>query len=59
MIYIRDYKIFTRKLLEIVNNHSKEVRCKVNSQGVAELLYTSNKFSEKDTLGTFLFIIAT
>ena len=56
--YIEYHKNSNKKLLELINEFSKVAGYKINIQKCAELLYTNNKLSEKETKKTLSFIIA-
>ena len=56
--YIENLKESTQDLLELINEFSKVAGYKINIQKCAELLYTNNKLSEKETKKTLSFIIA-
>jgi len=57
ILYIKNPKDTTRKLLELINEHSKVAGYKINTQKSLAFLYTNNEKTEiKETI---LFIIAT
>ena len=47
ILYIENPKDSTRKLLELINEHSKVVGYKINTQKSLALLYTNNEKTEK------------
>ena len=47
ILYIGNPKDTTRKLLELINEHSKVVGYKINTQKSLALLYTNNEKTEK------------
>ena len=50
ILYIENPKDSTRKLLELINEHSKIVGCKITQKSLA-FLYTNNeKIEIKDTI---------
>ena len=57
ILYKENPKDSTRKLLELINEHSKVAGYKINTQKSLAFLYTNNEKTEiKETI---LFIIAT
>ena len=57
ILYIENLNDTTRKLLELINEHSKVAGYKINTQKSLVFLYTNNEKTEiKETI---LFIIAT
>ena len=57
ILYIENLNDTTRKLLELINEHSKVAGYKINTQKSLAFLYTNNEKTEiKETI---LFIIAT
>ena len=57
--YIENPEDPTRKLLELINEYSKVVGYKINTQKSLAFLYTNNEKVEKDIKETILFTIAT
>ena len=49
----------TKKLLELINEFSKVIRYKINTQKSLEFLYTNNEKSEREIKVTIPFTIAT
>ena len=47
ILYIENPKDITRKLLELVNEHSKVAGCKINTQKSLIFLYTNNENTER------------
>ena len=58
ILYIENPKDSTRKLLELINEHSKIVGCKITQKSHA-FLYTNNEKVEKEIKETIPFTIAT
>ena len=48
ILYIENPKDCTRKLLELINEYSKDVRYKINTQKSLAFLYTNSEKSERD-----------
>ena len=59
ILYIENPKDSTRKLLELVNEYSKFVGYKINTQKSLAFLYTNNEKTEREIKETILFTIAT
>ena len=59
ILYTENPKDATRKLLELINEYSKIVGYKINTQKSLEVLYTHNENSEKEIQETITFTIAT
>ena len=59
ILYIKNLKHSTRKLLELINEYSKVARYKINTQKSLAFLYTNNENVEKEIKETIPFIIAT
>ena len=59
IFYIENPKDSTRKLLELINEHSKVARYKINTQKPLAFLYTKNEKTEKEIKETIPFTIAT
>ena len=47
ILYIENPKDTTRKLLELINEYSKDAEYKINTQKSIAFLYTNNKKTEK------------
>jgi hypothetical protein len=58
ILYLRDPKNSTRKLLEIINSFGKAAGCKINIQKSVAFLYTNNTQSKKEIRETIPFTIA-
>jgi hypothetical protein len=58
IIYRRDPKNSTKKLLEIINSFSKVAGYKINIQKSVDFQYTNNEQTEKEIRETIPFIIA-
>ena len=50
ILYIENPKDTTRKLLELINEYSKVVECKINTQKSLAFLYTNNEKTEREIL---------
>lgn len=48
ILYVENPKDATRKLVELINQFSKVVGCKINMQKSFAFLHTNNKFSETE-----------
>ena len=59
ILYIENPKDSTRKLLELINEYSKVVRYKINTQKSLAFIYTNNERVEKEINETIPFTIAT
>jgi bisphosphoglycerate-dependent phosphoglycerate mutase len=59
MVYLSNHKNSTRKLLKLINNFSKEARCKINSNQSVAFLYSKDKQAEKEIRETVSFTIVT
>ena len=59
ILYIENPKDSTRKLLELINEHSKFTGYKINTQKSLVFLYTNNKKTEREIKETIPFTIAT
>lgn len=57
MLYLRDNKNSTRKLLEMINTFSKVAGYKINLQKSVDFLYTNNKQIEKEIMKTLPFTV--
>ena len=49
ILYIENPKDATRKLLELINEYSKVMGYKINTQKSLEFLYTNNELSETES----------
>ena len=58
ILYIENPKEPTRKLLELINEYSKVIRYKINTQKSLAFLYTNNEKIERETKETIPFTIA-
>ena len=58
ILYIENPKDSTRKLLELINEHTKLAGYKINTQKSLAFLYTNNEKVEKEIKGTIPFTIA-
>ena len=58
ILYIENCKDSTRKLLELINDHSKVVGYKINTQKSPAFLYTNNEKIEGEIKETIPFTIA-
>ena len=47
ILYIENPKDFTRKLLELINEYSKDAGYKMNTQKSLAFLYTNNEITER------------
>ena len=59
ILYIKNPKYTTRKLLELINEYSKVSRYKINTQKSLSFLYTNNEKLEREIKETIPFTIAT
>ena len=59
ILYIENPKDSTRKLLELINEHSKVAGCKISTQKSLAFLYINNEKTEGEIKETILFTIAT
>ena len=59
ILYIENPKDTTRKSLELINEYSKVVGYKINTQKSLAFLYTNNEKVEKEIKETIPFTIAT
>jgi hypothetical protein len=57
-LYLRDPKISTRKLLEIMNSFGNVAGYKINIQKSVAFLYTNSEQTEKEIRETIPFTIA-
>jgi hypothetical protein len=58
ILYLKDPKNSTQKLLDTINSYSKVARYKINLQKSLAFLYTNNKQTEKEFKETIPFKIA-
>ena len=47
ILYMESPKVFTQKLLELINDFSKVAGCKINIQKFLQFLYTNNEILER------------
>ena len=59
IVYISDPQNSTRELLNLINNFSKVVRYKTNSNKSVAFLYSKDKQAQKEIKETTLFTIVT
>jgi hypothetical protein len=57
ILYLKDPKNSTQKLLDTVNSYSNVAGCKINLQKSLAFLYTSNEQTEKEYMETIPFTI--
>ena len=58
ILYIENHKDSTRKLLELINEYSKVIGYKINTQKSLAFLYTNNEKTEREIKETIPFTIA-
>jgi predicted RNA-binding protein with PIN domain len=58
ILYLKNPKNSTQKLLDTMNNYSKVAGYKINIQNGLAFLYTNNGQTEKEYMETILFTIA-
>ena len=58
ILYTENPKDSTRKLLELINEYSKDAGYKINTQKSLAFLYTNNEKTEKEIKKTIPFTIA-
>jgi hypothetical protein len=58
ILYLKDPKNFTQKLLNTINSYSKVAGYKINLQKSLAVLYTNNEKTEKEYMKTNSFTIA-
>ena len=58
ILYMKNPKDATRKLLELISEYSKGTRCKINTQKSFAFLYINYEKSEKEIKETIPFTIA-
>ena len=59
ILYIENPKDSTRKLLELINEYSKVIGYKINTQKSLAFLYTNNEKTKREIKETIPFTIAT
>ena len=59
ILYIENPKDSTRKLLELINEHSNVIGYKINTQKSLALVYTNNEKTEREIKETIPFTTAT
>jgi hypothetical protein len=57
ILYLKDPKNSTQKLLDTINSYSKVAGYKTNLQKSLAFLYTNNEQNEKEYMKTIPFII--
>ena len=58
ILYIKNPKDSTKKLLDIINEYGKVTRYKINTKKSLACLYTNNEKTEREIKETIPFIIA-
>jgi hypothetical protein len=58
ILYLKDPKTSTPKLLDIINSYSKVARYKIKLQKSLAFLYTDNKQTQKEYMETITFTIS-
>jgi hypothetical protein len=58
ILYLKDPKNSTQKLLDTINSYSKEAGYKINLQKSLAFLYTNSEQTEKEYMETITFTIA-
>jgi hypothetical protein len=58
ILYLKDQKNSTQKLLDTINSYSKVAGYKINLQKSLVFLYTNNEQNEKEYMKTIPFTIA-
>jgi hypothetical protein len=58
ILYLKDQKYSTQKLLDTINGYSKVAGYKINLQKSLVFLYTNNEQTEKEYMETIPFTIA-
>jgi hypothetical protein len=58
ILYLKDPKNSTQKLLDTINSYSKVAGYKINIEKSLAFLYTNNEQTEKEYMKTIPFIIA-
>jgi hypothetical protein len=57
ILYLKDPRNSTQKLLDIINSYSKVAGYKINIEKSLAFLYTSNEQTEKECMKTIPFTI--
>jgi hypothetical protein len=58
VLYLKDPKNSTQKLLDTINSYSKVAGCTINIEKLLAFLYTNNEQTEKEYMKTIPFTIA-
>jgi hypothetical protein len=58
ILYLKDPKNSTQKLLDTINSYTKVAGYKINIEKSLAFLYTNNEQTEKEYMKTILFTIA-
>jgi hypothetical protein len=58
ILYLKDPKTSTQKLLDTINSYSKVAGYKINIEKSLAFLYTDNEQTEKEYMKTISFTIA-
>jgi hypothetical protein len=58
ILYLKDPKHSTPKLLDTINSYNKVAECKITLQKSLDFLYTNNKQTEKGYMETIPFTIS-
>jgi hypothetical protein len=58
ILYLKDQKYSTQKLLDTINGYSKVAGYKINLQKSLVFLYTNNEQTEKEYMETIPFTVA-
>jgi hypothetical protein len=58
ILYLKDPKNSTQKLLDTINSYSKVAGYKINIEKSLAFLYTNNEQTEKEYMKTIPFIVA-
>ena len=58
MTYVENPKVFTKKLLELINEFNKVEGYKINVQKSDTFLYINNELSERESKKTISFKIS-
>jgi hypothetical protein len=58
ILYLKDTKTSTQKLLDTINSYSKVAGHKINLQKSSAFLYTNNEQTDKEHMETIPFTIA-
>jgi hypothetical protein len=57
ILYLKDPKNSTQKLLDTINSYSKLAGCKINTEKSLAFLHTNNEQTEKECMKTIPFTI--